>query len=80
MFGAIYGDIIGSYYENHCTKDYDFPLMRESSFTDDSVLTATAFYGATSIPAYMRTFCEARLDKTIREPVKALAGRLGPVE
>ncbi len=40
MFGAIYGDIIGSYYEIHCTKDYDFPLMQESSFTDDSVMTA----------------------------------------
>lgn len=40
MFGALYGDVIGSYYENHCTKDYDFPLMRESTFTDDSVLTS----------------------------------------
>ena len=37
MFGAIYGDVIGSYYEVHCTKAYDFPLMAESSFTDDSV-------------------------------------------
>ncbi len=36
MFGAIYGDIIGSYYENHCTKDYHFLLMRESTFTDDA--------------------------------------------
>ena len=40
MFGAIYGDVIGSYYEVHCTKAYDFPLMAESSFTDDSVLIA----------------------------------------
>lgn len=40
MFGAIYGDIIGSYYEVHCTKDFDFPFMQESTFTDDSVLTA----------------------------------------
>lgn len=39
MFGAIFGDIIGSYYEVHCTKDYDFPLHRESTFTDDSVMT-----------------------------------------
>lgn len=38
MFGAIYGDIIGSYYENHCTKSYDFPLNKNSTFTDDSVL------------------------------------------
>ena len=27
MFGAIYGDIIGSYYETHCTKDYDFEYI-----------------------------------------------------
>ncbi|MBR3901848.1 MAG: ADP-ribosylglycohydrolase family protein [Ruminococcus sp.] len=40
MFGAIFGDIIGSYYEVHCTKDYNFPLHRESTFTDDSVMTA----------------------------------------
>ncbi len=39
MFGAIYGDIIGSYYEAHCTKDYDFQFQEESTFTDDTVLT-----------------------------------------
>ena len=40
MFGAIYGDVIGSYYEVHCTKEYNFPFHRDSTFTDDSVLTA----------------------------------------
>ena len=39
MYGAIYGDVIGSYYELHPTKDYDFPLRQESTFTDDTVLT-----------------------------------------
>ena len=39
MFGAIYGDIIGSYYEVHCTKNYDFDFNKESTFTDDTVLT-----------------------------------------
>ena len=39
MFGAVFGDIIGSYYELHCTKNYDFPLNKSSTFTDDSVLT-----------------------------------------
>lgn len=39
MFGALFGDIIGSYYELHCTKDYDFEFSRESTFTDDSVMT-----------------------------------------
>lgn len=40
MFGAIYGDVIGSYYEVHCTKNFDFPFEASSQFTDDSVLIA----------------------------------------
>ncbi len=40
MFGALYGDVIGSEYENACTKDYDFSFKRESHFTDDTVMTA----------------------------------------
>ncbi len=40
MFGAIYGDVIGSYYEVHCTKNYDFEFNKDSTFTDDSVLIA----------------------------------------
>lgn len=43
MLGAVIGDIIGSYYENHCTKNYDFELFdRESTFTDDTVLLAAS--------------------------------------
>ncbi len=38
MVGAIYGDIIGSYYEVHSTKNYDFEFNRNSTFTDDTVL------------------------------------------
>jgi len=40
MFGAIYGDVLGSYYEVHCTKNYNFTFNKDSSFTDDSVLIA----------------------------------------
>ncbi len=40
MLGAIYGDIIGSYYEIHQTKNTDFVFMPESTFTDDTVMTA----------------------------------------
>lgn len=40
MFGAIYGDVIGSHYEVYGTKEYDFPFAADSTFTDDSVLTA----------------------------------------
>lgn len=40
IWGAVFGDIIGSYYETHCTKDIDFEFRRESAFTDDTVMTA----------------------------------------
>lgn len=38
LMGAICGDIIGSWYESHKTKNYDFNLFTEKSrFTDDTV-------------------------------------------
>lgn len=40
MFGAVYGDIIGSHFELNCTKDYHFSFQDDSTFTDDTVLTA----------------------------------------
>ncbi len=41
MYGAVFGDIIGSWYEWHNIKSEDFELFpREARFTDDSVLTA----------------------------------------
>jgi len=40
MFGAIVGDVIGSYYEHFPTKSTDFEFFHEhSSATDDSILT-----------------------------------------
>lgn len=40
MIGAIIGDIVGSTYEFHNTRDYDFELFPEgSSFTDDTICT-----------------------------------------
>jgi len=40
MFGAIVGDVIGSYYEFYNCKSYDFQLFNEKSrFTDDTVLS-----------------------------------------
>jgi len=44
MIGSIAGDIIGSVYEFHNISNEDFPLFsRDSTFTDDTVLTvATA--------------------------------------
>ncbi|MBR6581474.1 MAG: ADP-ribosylglycohydrolase family protein [Ruminococcus sp.] len=42
MFGAIFGDIIGSRYEGigHKTKDYNFLFHKDSRYTDDTVITA----------------------------------------
>ena len=40
MLGAIIGDTVGSDYEFHNTKDYNFSLFNaESGYTDDSVMT-----------------------------------------
>lgn len=40
IIGAIAGDVIGSAYEFHPTREYDFELFTpKSTFTDDTVLT-----------------------------------------
>lgn len=40
MYGAVFGDIIGSIYELHNVKTVDFPLFPVgSTFTDDTVMT-----------------------------------------
>lgn len=64
IWGAVYGDIIGSYYEVHCTKDYDFELRRESAFTDDTVMTAAVCEAITLDPAPIPPF---ELSKRARE-------------
>lgn len=60
MFGAIYGDVIGSYYEVHSTKDYDFRFHKDSTFTDDSVLIAAVCRAILNNPSEVRKFrlCE----------------------
>ena len=40
MLGAILGDIVGSVYEFHNTKSYDFEMFTlQSNYTDDSILS-----------------------------------------
>lgn len=40
IFGAVCGDILGSKYEHHRTKDFNFELLpKGSKVTDDSILT-----------------------------------------
>lgn len=52
MYGAICGDIIGSPYELSNVKSTDFPLFGpESTFTDDSVLTAATAETLLDLPA-----------------------------
>jgi ADP-ribosylglycohydrolase len=45
MLGAIIGDTIGSVYEFHNTKDYNFTLFHgNSAYTDDSIMTMAVAY------------------------------------
>ena len=45
MIGALAGDTIGSVYEFHNTKDYNFPLFQDNSiYTDDSIMTMAVAY------------------------------------
>lgn len=40
IIGTVYGGIIGSAYEFHKTKDWDFKLFTpKSKYTDDTVMT-----------------------------------------
>ena len=45
MLGAIIGDTVGSVYEFHNTKDYNFEMFgSRSAYTDDSVMTMAVAY------------------------------------
>ncbi len=56
MFGAIYGDVIGSYYEVHTTKNYNFDFHSESTFTDDSLLTTAVCKAILNNPSDITRF------------------------
>jgi len=56
VFGALYGDVIGSYYEVHCTKSFDFPFEKDSTFTDDSVLIAAVCKAILNNPCDVKRF------------------------
>ena len=59
--GAVCGDIIGSFYERHRTKDFNFPLFMESSrFTDDtvcSIAVADSLISGKPLPATLQQWC-----------------------
>ena len=53
MLGAITGDIVGSVYEFHNTKDYGFPLFSErSNYTDDSIMSLAVARWLLDDPGY----------------------------
>ena len=59
MIGAIAGDIIGSAYEFHYTKNIDFDLFTDQSTpTDDTVLTVAVADCILNGKEYARTFKE----------------------
>ena len=53
MLGAIIGDTVGSVYEFHNTKDYDFRLFwQNSNYTDDSLMTMAVASWLLSDPSH----------------------------
>jgi ADP-ribosylglycohydrolase len=57
MIGAIAGDIIGSVYEANAIKTTDFPLFQKNStFTDDTVLTVAAAYSILKNAGFAESF------------------------
>ena len=59
MIGAIAGDIIGSVHEFMCGKTKDFPLfVKDSRFTDDTVLTVAVADCLLTGTAYIDKFHE----------------------
>lgn len=56
ILGAIFGDIIGSAYEFHRTKNYDFKLYtKHSNFTDDTVCTIAIAYALVNHKSFSET-------------------------
>lgn len=59
ILGAIIGDVIGSVYEWNNVKTTDFPLFKkETTFTDDSVLTLATMQALVSGSSYSKAYQE----------------------
>ena len=69
MLGAITGDTVGSVYEFHNTKDYNFPLFTPDSGFTDTVFTAAADTIRPEVinnARYLRSLCFDRPGQTER--------------
>jgi len=77
IIGSIAGDVIGSAYEFHPTRDAQFELFTPSStFTDDSVLTmANALWLLEDKEHQPQTLVEIMLDMCRRYPGRGYGGR-----
>lgn len=62
MLGAVTGDVVGSVYEFHNTKDYDFPLFSPGSdYTDDSIMSFAVARWLLDDPSYGLQALEDRM-------------------
>ena len=53
MLGAIIGDTVGSVYEFHNTRNYDFPMFSEETrYTDDSLMTVAVAWWLLNDPGF----------------------------
>jgi ADP-ribosylglycohydrolase len=72
MLGAIIGDVIGSAYEFHPTKELDFPLFTDiTTFTDDTVLTVAVASCLLDNKDYIKTL----KDFTFRYPKRGYGSK-----
>lgn len=77
IIGAIAGDVIGSAYEFHPTRDYGFDLFTpKSTFTDDTVLTMANAQWLFEDEAHSHeTLVRIMLDMCRRYPGRGYGGR-----
>jgi len=74
MLGAIIGDVVGSTYEFHNTKDYNFKLFpRGSKFTDDTIMSLAV---ASTLMKYRNNYIE---DYQLFEDEMVRLGTMFPV-
>lgn len=74
IYGAVYGDIIGSYYENHCAVSLGGDADTMACIAGG---IAEAFYQ--EIPKNIRDFCNIRLDGTIKKVINDFRASHGEV-
>ena len=63
MFGAIFGDVVGSVYEFNNVKTKNFKLLTEGSyFTDDTVMTVALADALVVVERALSVECDIYID------------------